>query len=130
MIWAGTDEPSLVKFNDSPTFVTPKELLVYEKRRHHRVPLEAVVTCRSTEVDAESFNCEAHARDISIGGMYLQSDAPPPLGRKLELSFQLPGNSLVLHLPAIVRWFGVDGFGVQFQLLGAKETHAITRYTQ
>jgi hypothetical protein len=103
---------------------------VYEKRRHHRVPLEATVTCRSTEVEAEPVQCEARARDISIGGMYLQSAEPPPLGRKMELSFQLPGNSVVLRLPAIVRWFGTDGFGVQFQLLGAKETHAITRYTQ
>jgi hypothetical protein len=103
---------------------------VYEKRRHHRVPLETIVTCRSTEIETEVFQCEANARDISIGGMYLQSTDPPPLGRKLELCFQLPGKSVTLRLPAIVRWFGTDGFGVQFQLLGAKETHAITRYTQ
>lgn len=97
-----------------------------EKRRHHRVPLEATVTCRAT--DAEGFECQA--RDISIGGMYLQCAELPALGRKLELSFQLPGNQAVLKLPAVVRWFAGDGFGVQFQLLGAKETHAITRYTQ
>ncbi len=99
-----------------------------EKRRHHRVPLEATVTCRST--DSESFQCEATAQDISLGGMYLRSANQPPLGRKLELSFQLPGNQTPLRLPAVVRWFANDGFGVQFQLLGAKETHAITRYTQ
>lgn len=99
-----------------------------EKRRHHRVPLEAKVTCRAT--DTEGFQCQANAKDISIGGMYLQSDELPALGRKLELSFQLPGNQAVLKLPAVVRWFAGDGFGVQFQLLGAKETHAITRYTQ
>lgn len=99
-----------------------------EKRRHHRVPLAATVSCRST--DSDSFQCEASAQDISLGGMYLQSANLPPLGRKLELSFQLPGNQTVLRLPAVVRWFAGDGFGVQFQLLGAKETHAITRYTQ
>lgn len=103
---------------------------MHEKRRHHRVPLEATVTCHSTEVGGEVVHCEANARDISIGGMYLQSTDPPALGCRLELSFQLPGNPVPLSLPAIVRWFGVDGFGVQFQLLGAKETHAITRYTQ
>lgn len=99
-----------------------------EKRRHHRVPLEATVTCRST--DTEGFQCQAHARDISLGGMYLQSEEVPPLGRKVELAFQLPGSKAPLKLPGIVRWYAGDGFGVQFQLLGAKETHAITRYTQ
>jgi hypothetical protein len=29
-------------------------------------------------------------------------------------------------LPGIVRWTKQDGMGVQFRLLGARETHAIT----
>ncbi|MGC4068785.1 MAG: hypothetical protein QM784_29895 [Polyangiaceae bacterium] len=32
-----------------------------------------------------------------------------------------------LRVSAIVRWTQPDGFGVQFQLLGAKETYVIAR---
>jgi len=30
-----------------------------------------------------------------------------------------------LKIPGIVRWTKGDGFGVQFQLLGARETHGL-----
>ncbi len=101
---------------------------VQEKRRHRRVPLVVAVSCTSTE--REGFSCEVTSRDISLGGMYLVSSSVPEFGSKLQVSFTLPGAAAPLHLPAIARWFSRDGFGVQFELLGAKETHAITRYTQ
>jgi hypothetical protein len=101
---------------------------VHDKRSHQRVPLETTLTY--TEAGAGQEIRSANARDISLGGMYIASEARPELGRSLSIKLTLPGNSTVLTLPAVVRWFSDDGFGVQFQLLGAKETHAITRYAQ
>src|SRR5690606_10702058 len=101
---------------------------VHEKRRHRRVPLEVSVECKS--VNDSTFTCVALSKDLSLGGMYVISSCIPDFGMKLTVSLTLPGSKAPLHLPAIVRWFSRDGFGVQFEPLGAKETHAITRYTQ
>jgi hypothetical protein len=38
----------------------------------------------------------------------------------------LPGAKKDLRLPAVVRWVKPGGFGVQFGLLGAFETHVLS----
>lgn len=101
---------------------------MHDKRSHQRVTLET--TLSYTEVGTTQHAQSATARDISLGGMYIASAVRPELGRSLMIKLTLPGNAAELTLPAIVRWFSDDGFGVQFQLLGAKETHAITRFAQ
>jgi hypothetical protein len=42
----------------------------------------------------------------------------------------LPGQKVAFALPCVVRWTGADGMGVQFGLIGARETHAITEITR
>ena len=101
---------------------------MHDKRRHQRVTLETPLIY--TEVGVTQDAQSATARDISLGGMYIASEARPELGRTLTIKLTLPGSRAELTLPAVVRWFSDDGFGVQFQLLGAKETHAITRFAQ
>jgi hypothetical protein len=39
----------------------------------------------------------------------------------------LPGDTQDVELPGVVRWSNEGGFGVQFGLLGARETHSIAR---
>ncbi len=69
---------------------------------------------------------EAHAKDISVGGMFLQSEHQPVFGTALTLVGRLPGAKKDVRLPAVVRWVKPGGFGVQFGLLGAVETHLIS----
>ena len=38
----------------------------------------------------------------------------------------VPGEPAAFALPAVVRWVRNGGMGVQFGLLGARETHTIT----
>jgi len=59
--------------------------------------------------------------------MFLDGAAPCPVGTELTLQFELPGLGPV-QVPGFVRWHRADGFGVQFGLLGARETHAIGRF--
>ena len=72
-------------------------------------------------------NFESQSRDISNGGMFLDGVAPCPIGTELTLQFEMPGLGPV-RVPGFVRWHRVDGFGVQFGLLGVRETHAIGRF--
>lgn len=93
-----------------------------DNRVHPRVPINVTVTCE--QAGGPSF--EAFAKDISVGGMYLQADGAPAFGTNLTIVGMLPGAKKPVRLPAIVRWVKPGGFGVQFGLLGALETHVIS----
>ena len=94
---------------------------MYEKREYPRTPIDADITC---EIEGESFT--ALAKDISLGGMYIEADVVPAFGAKMQIVYRLPGMQGDSSLPAVVRWVKPGGFGIQFGLLGARETHAIT----
>lgn len=93
-----------------------------EKRSHRRVTLGEDVSCRRS--DGSTFT--AKGRDISIGGMFVESQEAVTFGEELSIEVRLPRAKQALVLPAIVRWLGPGGFGVQFGLLGARETHALS----
>jgi len=92
-----------------------------DKRGHARAPVEIAVSCERPDA-APLF---ATARDIGIGGMFIESAEQPPFGTAVVVVGRLPGASHDLRLPGVVRWSKSNGFGVQFGLLGAQETHAI-----
>jgi type IV pilus assembly protein PilZ len=66
------------------------------------------------------------AKDICIGGMFIEATASLPFGTEITIVGRLPGAKAELRLPGIVRWVKPHGFGVQFGSLGARETHAIS----
>ena len=94
-----------------------------DKREHKRTPLDCRIRC---ELPGERA-FEAQARDISLGGMFVFHDQPLPFGAELTIVIELPHAKSPLRLPAVVRWSNAEGFGVQFGLLGAVATHAITK---
>jgi type IV pilus assembly protein PilZ len=105
-----------------PTVQRTKKSVV-EKRVHPRAAIEAKVTCQRP--DGTSF--DARATDISMGGMYLETEQRIVFGENLSLELSLSGAHKTMRLPAVVRWTDPRGFGVQFGLLGARETHAISQ---
>ena len=58
--------------------------------------------------------------------MFIEADQKPSFNTKVTVTLRLPGGPGESELPAIVRWAGDDGFGVQFGLLGARTTRDIT----
>ncbi len=93
-----------------------------EKRVHPRVPINVDVSCERKDGPAVS----GVAKDLSLGGMFIESEQAVEFGTDLTIVTRLPGASGDSRLPAVVRWAKPGGFGVQFGLLGARETHAIT----
>ena len=63
---------------------------------------------------------------MSVGGMFLEVSHSPAFGTELTIVGLLPGAKKELRLPAVVRWVKPGGFGVQFGLLGALETHVLS----
>jgi type IV pilus assembly protein PilZ len=62
--------------------------------------------------------------DLSVGGVFIEAASSPPFGAPVMIHADLPGAPR-LALSAVVRWTKPQGFGVQFGLLGAVETHAL-----
>ncbi len=71
------------------------------RRREVRVPAPGEL-----EVLVESFGkfLEQHAGDISLGGMFLRSPAPPPVGTRVRFAFRLRDGSPLLHGLGEVVW--------------------------
>ena len=93
-----------------------------DKRLHPRVTVDTPVSC---EVRAGAA-FTGLAKDISIGGMFVETSESVAFGTELTIVGRFAGTKADLRLPAIVRWTKPDGFGVQFGALGARETHAIS----
>jgi len=93
-----------------------------DKRHYARVPIDMDVSCECAGAPA----FVARGKDISVGGMYLEAHVQPSFGTELTLVGRLPGSKKDVRLPGVVRWTKPGGFGVQFGLLGALETHLLS----
>jgi hypothetical protein len=72
-----------------------------------------------------AFGC---ATDLSVGGARVETDTPASFGSAVTLHVRLPGSIDVLVWPAVVRWTSHGVMGVQFGLLGARDTYLLTAY--
>jgi PilZ domain-containing protein len=108
-----------------------------ELRRFTRAPINKPVLFAPKDDDVLF---DGVATDISLGGMFISSEYAAPFGVEIVIHLTLDGAppsearrrahegqaSTELILPAIVRWVRAGGMGVQFRLLGARETFEIT----
>ena len=92
-----------------------------ERRRHVRKRVD--LPC-SFDVDGEGVI--AHVSDMSPGGAFIDTDATPVLNTPILVHVQLPTGTV--DIKATVRWKKPTGIGIQFGMLGAKDTYAITEY--
>jgi hypothetical protein len=96
---------------------------VTEHRKHPRKAIESEV---AFQIGAGP-RVEARCRDVSLGGMFIDTEAPPPYGAPVRVFLRLPGLAGEVTIESIVRWSTRAGMGVQFGVMGARETHALTR---
>ncbi len=96
---------------------------ITENRKHPRKTLEAEV---GFQVDGGP-RITGRCRDVSLGGMFIETSSPLPYGTPVTVFVQLPGLKTESVVPSIVRWMKPTGMGVQFGVMGARETHALTQ---
>lgn len=68
--------------------------------------------------------------DISIGGVFIETDQRVPVGETVILNFNLPSFSQPFTLPGKVAWSGPRGFGVKFDLVPSSQGSAIKAYVE
>jgi type IV pilus assembly protein PilZ len=94
-----------------------------EKRDHSRIRID-----REAHIEYPGTpQFRVTLRDISVGGVFVASAQEVPYGTELNIVITFPDEPQPRTLSGVVRWAKPGGFGVQFGLLGAKETHAVTR---
>jgi Tfp pilus assembly protein PilZ len=98
-----------------------------EQRRYARAPVNSPA---SFSIKGKPEKRDGLCKDISIGGMFVETDAPAAFGADVVIHVALPGARDALALPGVVRWIRDGGMGVQFGLLGAVETHIITEISR
>jgi type IV pilus assembly protein PilZ len=97
------------------------EFVVQDKRVHPRTIVDTKVTCELRDTSFVGL-----AKDISIGGMFVESTEVVPFNTEITIVGRFPGAKADLRLAGVVRWAKPNGFGIQFGSLGARETHAIS----
>jgi type IV pilus assembly protein PilZ len=102
---------------------TRRNVIVTELRRHQRAAIDVPVEFIPKSGGERTLG---RAKDVSVGGMFIQTDRPLAFSEDLVVHVTLPGQRSPSAFPAVVRWLGGGGMGVQFGLIGARETHAIT----
>ena len=95
-----------------------------EKRKY---PRQAVDLRASIRVDGTDRVIETEVKDLSVGGVFVFTDNKLPFAANVKVFIAFPPPTGVIELPAVVRWGTDNGVGLQFGLLGARETHAIAQ---
>ena len=93
-----------------------------ENRKHPRAAIEADVAFQVGDGPRIAARC----RDVSLGGMFIETQEPSQYGLPVRVYMHLPDLKAEVCLEATVRWAKPTGMGVQFASMGARETHGLT----
>ncbi len=93
-----------------------------DKRKLPRAPLAAQIECQQCL-------SLAFARDVSIGGMFIDTKKPLPVGSRLNLRFNLDdGGPIVVTVAEVVYEVEKLGMGIQFSELAVPDRKRIEGY--
>jgi uncharacterized protein (TIGR02266 family) len=72
-------------------------------------------------------------RNISLGGVFIESDRALPFGAKVSLDFRIPTQSEPVLVEGQVRWIELEdgqvrGIGIRFEGLRARDVWALNKF--
>ena len=95
-----------------------------DRRLQRRAPL-------ATQVECEQCMSLAFSRDISLGGMFIETTAPLPVGSLLTVRFNLNNKDRVVTATAHVAYHVEKmGMGILFTEIGPEDRDAIREYVE
>ena len=96
-----------------------------ERRQSPRSPLVVRVAYSTVDALFSEFT-----RNVNEGGLFIETDNPPPTDTRVALQFKLPGTDAQIQARGRVAWIqpsgedGPAGMGVEFENL-AQDSHAL-----
>lgn len=113
----GGSEPAFADESEPAPGVIETEV---ERRRSPRSPLVVRVAYSTVDALFSEFS-----RNINEGGLFIETETPPPTDTRVALQFQLPGCDQPIQARGRVAWIrpasdeGPAGMGVEFEQLGS-----------
>jgi uncharacterized protein (TIGR02266 family) len=85
------------------------------------------------EVEGEGTTFSAHTRNISLGGVFIDTDHRLPFDSKVSMRFKVSTQSEPIEVEGHARWMEMDGgvvrgIGIQFAGLRARDVWALNKY--
>lgn len=95
-----------------------------DRRYERRVPIDFT---------HEGASYTAMTRNISLGGVFIDTDQTLPFGARLELKFKVPTQAETIEVEGQVRWLEMEegrlrGIGVRFEGLRARDVWALNKF--
>ena len=100
--------------------------LIHQKTKDRRSQPRAPL---ATQVECDRCMSLAFSRDVSLGGMFIETDDPLPVGSTITVRFNLGQNDRVVSATALVAYHaGKMGMGVTFAEIEPADRDAIHEY--
>jgi len=103
-----------------------------ERRKNPRVMVRALVDYESQDTFIYD-----HSRDLSEGGVFIQTDKPLQIGEELKLKFSLPDIEKVFEIKGEVIWASskdsddnMKGMGIGFKDIQDEDKRLIQEYIE
>jgi uncharacterized protein (TIGR02266 family) len=84
------------------------------------------------EFSYEGQSHSGHTRNLSLGGVFIETDVVLPFGARLQVRFRLPTQTEWIEVEGQVRWCDtsdeVRGMGVRFEGLRARDVWALNKF--
>jgi uncharacterized protein (TIGR02266 family) len=75
----------------------------------------------------------SHTRNISLGGVFIETEQTLPFGARVALKFRVPTQAEFIEVEGQVRWLEMEegrlrGIGVRFEGLRARDVWALNKF--
>ena len=95
-----------------------------DRRYDRRVPID---------FSHEGSSFSAHTRNISLGGVFIETEMALPFGARVALKFRVPTQHEGVEVEGQVRWLEMEeghvrGIGIRFDGLRARDVWALNKF--
>ncbi len=94
-------------------------------RENPRKPCLINATCR-----IQNQNFRSYILDISIGGVFIETDSRSPIGEELILNFSLPNHPQPFAFNGKIAWKSSKGFGVKFENVSTLQSDIVKSFIE
>ena len=101
-----------------------------ERRRYPRMPLDLVTSLKSVPLKLSEDVLPSAIRDISSGGVFIETDTDAAVGSLIMIRLELPSEERRRSVFGLVKWRRLQprGIGVQFMALKPTRIDAVEKY--
>lgn len=106
-----------------------------EKRKYKRIKADWITSIHQSRLTDSTLERLKRIRNVSIGGVFIETSALYEMGTVVDFEFVVPGRSDAVHAQGVVRWLNKagerglpEGIGIEFLKVATPHKEALTQY--